>query len=378
MNRLQAYFSNFFWLFLTYLAAPYLYFRILLKKKHGRERILVIQRAKIGDLVCTTPVFRELKKKFPSSYLAALVTAKTKDILKNNPRLDEIISLDDFRGITGRVKLIRKLRKEKYDWSFNVMPDLFLNIVAFWSLIPNRVTTLCKGAGELTSLTYIFNNYHLEYKRHTSALKHYLEILKFIGIEEYSEEKEVFFGEAEEKAALDFLGKHGLTREDFLVGISATSDVEFRQWELDKFANLADLLQERLGAKVIFIGTDKDFAKNEQVRKMMKQSAFNAAGAFKLYELPAFLKSLKLFISMDTGPIYIANALGVPVVDIVGADDMREQSPSGPKVRILQKNLYCAPCIFVFSGIRYCKEGHLRCLKEITPEEVFQAAKELL
>lgn len=376
--RFQAYFNNFFWLFLTYLAAPCLYFQILLKKKHERERILVIQRAKIGDLVCTTPVFREIKKKFPRCYLAAMVIAKTKDILRNNPHLDEIITLNDFEGIAGRIKLIRKLRKEKYDWVFTILPDPFINVIALWSLVPNRVVTTYKDTGEIIGLTTIFNNYRLEYRRHASALRHYLNLLKFIGIKEYSEEKEIFVQPEEEKTALDFLRKHNLAGQDFLVGISCTSGVEFRQWELEKFAILADLLIERLKAKVIFIGAAKDFTKNEKVQKMMRHDSINAAGAFQLYELPAFIKTLKLFISMDTGPIYIANALGVPVVDIVGADDIEEQSPSGPKCRIIQKKLYCAPCIFVFSGIRYCKEGHLRCLKEITPEDVFLAAEELL
>ncbi len=97
-NRVVAYFNNFFWLFLTYLLAPYFYFRIFWRRKQKPEKlkILVIQTAKIGDMVCTTPVFREIKKKYPDCYLTALVTSKTKDILKNNPRIDEIILITDY------------------------------------------------------------------------------------------------------------------------------------------------------------------------------------------------------------------------------------------------------------------------------------------
>lgn len=377
-KRFKAYFNNLFWLTLTYSATPYLYLRILLQKKRGIGKILVIQRAKIGDLVCTTHIFREIKKKFPAAYLSAMVISRSKGILKNNPHLNEVISLGDFTGISGKIKLIKKLRKEKYDWVFTVLPDPFINTVGLWSLIPNRAATIYRGAGEIIWLTSIFSNYRLAYQRNTSAARHYLNLLKFIGIDGGSEEKEVFIGQDERKIAADFLEKHGLSERDLLVGISVTSGVEFRQWELQKFAKLADLLAEELKAKVIFIGSERDFAKNEQVRKMMIHDSLNTAGAFTLEELPAFLSNFKLFISMDTGPIYIANALGVPVVDIVGADDMREQSPFGPKVRIIQKKLYCAPCIFIFEGIRYCKEGHLRCLKEIAVEDVFQAAEELL
>lgn len=377
-KKFQAYFNNFFWLSSTYLASPYLYLRILFRKKNGVDKILVIQTAKIGDLVCTTPVFHEIKKKYPGVHLAVLVTAKTKDIIKNNPRIDEIIVLDEFKGIRGRIGLIKKIRREKYDWAFAVLPDSFNNIIAFWSLIPNRIVATRTDVGELTRLTSLFNNWRVPYKRHASALKYYLETLKIIGVYNYSEEKEVFIRPEEDVAAYNFLKSHNLQESDLLVGMSVTSNVAFRQWELEKFAVLSDMLAERLGAKVILIGTDQDSAKNERVIGMMKSGAINTAGSFKLRELPAFLKKMKLFISMDTGPIYIANALGVPVVDIAAADDMGEQSPTGSKCRIVQKRLYCSPCIFVFSGIRYCKEGHLRCIKEITSEDVFQAAKELL
>ena len=105
LKRIQAYFNNFFWLFLTYLAAPYLYLRILFSRETNTNKILVIQRAKIGDLVCTTHVFRELKKKFPTSYLSAMVIDRSKDILKNNPHLNEVISLGDFNGISGKIKI---------------------------------------------------------------------------------------------------------------------------------------------------------------------------------------------------------------------------------------------------------------------------------
>lgn len=338
----------------------------------------MIQRAKIGDLVCTTHIFREIKKKYPSCYLSAMVIERAKNILKHNPHLNEVISLGDFQGFSGKIRLVKKIRKEKYDWVFTVLPDPFINTIGLWTLIPNRVVTTYKHSGEIIGLTSIFNNYRVEYHRHTSAARHYLKLLKFIGIEGGSEEKEVFVSFEEKARVMDYFKKYDLSGHDLLIGISVTSEVDFRQWELEKFAQLADLLVEKLGAKVIFIGAAKDFAKNEKVQKMMKRDSLNTAGIFQLNELPAFLANLKLFISMDTGPIYIANALRVPVVDIVGADDMREQSPFGPKVRIIQKDLYCAPCIFIFSGIRYCKEGHLKCLKQISVEDVFKAAQELL
>jgi len=379
MNKIQAYLNNLFWLFLTYLAAPYLYLRIIFKSKKEKKRILVIQLAKIGDLVCTTPVFREIKRVYPEAHLTLLVSAGTRDIVKNNPRIDDLVSLNDYRGVQGRFRLIQKIKEEDYDWVLNLSSmNMFINALGFWAQIPNRVISTHKGAGEMAALLALFNNYRFEFKAHTSLARHHLALLKILGVEGVSETREIFITNEEEKKASNFLRNYNLDKEDLLVGMSCTSMLPFRQWDFEKFANLADLFIEKMGAKVIFIGSAGDAAKNEKTQKLMRNHSVNAAGKFSLSELSAFLKKLKLFISMDTGPIYMANAVGVPVVNIVGPDDMGEQCPIGENVRFVQKKLDCAPCSLVFSGVRYCREGHLRCVKEITPQEVFKAGSSLL
>ena len=37
-----------------------------------------------------------------------------------------------------------------------------------------------------------------------------------------------------------------------------------------------------------------------------------------LLEMPSVIKRLNLYIAVDSGPIYVAHALGVPVIDIDG------------------------------------------------------------
>lgn len=382
---MAGYLNNFFWLFLTYLLAPCFYFLIAfrtLRRGSGQEKntpkILVIQTAKIGDLVCTTPVFREIKRAFPEAYLAALVTSQTKDILSNNQRINEVIAINDYRSILDRFKLFNKLRKERYDWVFAMLPGSFNNIIAFWSLVPNRATTTHKYSGELAHLLSFFNNYRLEYKRGKPLMKHYLDLLKFIGIESASEEKEIFIQPEEEKKALDFIKAHNLASPDLLIGISCTSGVKIKEWEPEKFAGLADKLIEEKNAKIIFIGSADDCIRIQEVQKMMRARGFNACGIFKLHELPALLKKLKLFISVDSGPLHMADALGVPVVDLVGPIDTNELYPLSSESRLIRKDLNCVPCSFMFQPPPFCKEKHLRCLKDITVQEVFDASREIL
>ena len=59
-------------------------------KINNVNRILVIKLRHIGDVLLTAPVFKALKKAFPSARTAALVNAGTEEVLKGNAHIDEI------------------------------------------------------------------------------------------------------------------------------------------------------------------------------------------------------------------------------------------------------------------------------------------------
>lgn len=377
-KKVYAYLNNLFWLSFTCLFSPCFYFRIFLDRRteHERLKILVIYTAKIGDLVCATPIFREIKKRFPAAHLTALVISQTKDILKNNPHIDETMLMNDYFGLGGKLRLLGRLKKERYDWAFNLLPGLFNNIVAFWSLIPHRVATTHKYSGELTGLAALFNNHRLEYKNRTSITQHYLNLLRFIGINEVSDEKEIFIRAEEETKASDFLRQNNLDANDLLIGISTVPGNKFKQWGQKNYASLADQLIKKLNAKIIFTGAPDVSDQIANVQKLMQNNSINSSGYFKLNELPAFLKKLKLFISVDSGPVYIADAVGTPVIDIGGFYDVREQAPSGNKARVLQKLPVFCP--FLAPITRTHKEEYLKYLEKITPAEVLEVATDLI
>jgi ADP-heptose:LPS heptosyltransferase len=58
-------------------------------------RILICRPDRIGDVVLSTPIPREIKKKYPGSFVALLLRDYTKDIYINNPYVDEIIIYDE-------------------------------------------------------------------------------------------------------------------------------------------------------------------------------------------------------------------------------------------------------------------------------------------
>jgi len=94
--------KNFFWILITFILLPVFYIRIFWNRLFRTKelKILVIITGKIGDLVCTTPVFREIKKKFPDSYLTAAIRKQSYGVVQNNPHIDKFIFLnsEEYQG----------------------------------------------------------------------------------------------------------------------------------------------------------------------------------------------------------------------------------------------------------------------------------------
>lgn len=89
------------------------------------RKLLVIRRDNIGDLVCTTPLLRSLRQKYPQARIDALVTSYNEPILENNPDVDYVYAYTkakhrgEGQSVLGvywqRFKLIRQLRRQGYD-----------------------------------------------------------------------------------------------------------------------------------------------------------------------------------------------------------------------------------------------------------------------
>ncbi len=89
------------------------------------KRILVIRRDNIGDLVCTTPIIRALRQRYPEARLDALVNSYNLPVIAHNPDLDHVYAYTKakHRGegesligvIWRRIRLMWALRRTQYD-----------------------------------------------------------------------------------------------------------------------------------------------------------------------------------------------------------------------------------------------------------------------
>lgn len=348
-----------------------------LHKNNKRLRILIFpQLTRIGDLVCATPLFRALKEKYPDCFLAVAVgVAKdTAGIIRENPHVDEVIFLEpeEYTHFFGLFHFFKKVRKYRFDWGINIAASTMGTLTLIFSLMPQRIKIVRKERPLTELLTDWTNTFKILYKDGEHIPTLYLKTLRFLSVPlpPYVR-KEVFPTDKGNKKAREFLNKHNIGGSDFIVGISVTAGNEIKEWENERFGKLAKHIAEEYGAKVLFIGAPYDREKLEKANQYSGSVGIVTVD-FNIGELPSLLKQLDIFISSDSGPMHIAHALGVPLIDIIGPVDPNEQAPRDEKSIVVMPPKDIKPTIFAFKRPGDPRESR-RASETITVRDVMKA-----
>src|SRR5438045_1689880 len=92
-------------------------------------RILILKPSAIGDVVHTLPVLNLLRRTYPQSNIAWLVTPACAGLLERHPQLDEVIRFDrkgygqgykSVAALKGLFGFVRSLREKQFDLVLDV------------------------------------------------------------------------------------------------------------------------------------------------------------------------------------------------------------------------------------------------------------------
>lgn len=351
---------------------------IFLLSKKDIKKVLIIQTAKIGDLICSTPIFREIKKGYPDVRLCAMVDSSTKGLLENNPNIDEIISVKntDYKGLSGKMRLSNLIRKGKYDIGICLNPNVPFAIALFWGLVPIRISIMPDFSGFTFKLASVFFTHLEKHTRGRMVIETYMHMLNAIGISSSDISKEVYKSKGANAKIEQFIGKI----DKPLIGIAVSSGNKLKELGVDKIASTINMILNDIDTYIVLIGSKQEIKTAEIVLEKIKKKEriINTTGKLHLKELPAFIEKLSLFIGVDTGIAYMADALSVPIIHLAGPIDISEQRPIGEDVIIIQNKLPCVPCTYVFKAAYACRTNTRECVKMIKIEEIVDAAKELI
>jgi len=322
----------------------------------------------VGDCVLAIPALKSLRRGFPQAEIWVAAKAGAGDLFTVNGLADATVDLPEDNGWRGLRQASRKVRELSFDSGLLLTNSFGSALFFYLSGIPERWGYAADGRSLL--LTKPIPRPKSSAPRH--QLHYYLDLVAGLGLQTPAPELKIGLPAKDLEAARDRLDRLGIDPSRPLVALCPGAGYgPAKRWPAESFAAAAALIQERHGAEVLVIGSASEADIAGAIRKEMARQPHVLTGSTSLRELMGVLARSTLVISNDTGPMHLANALGVPVVGIFGPTDPAVTGPFAPPSRVVKKDVPCWPCYY-----RRCPLDH-RCLTLITPGEVAGAAESL-
>lgn len=330
------------------------------------KKILLIRLRRIGDVILTTPAISALRKSIPAASISYVVEKPYRELVEGNPNLGKVIILEKKQSLRDFLKLIRLIRKEKYDVVLDFHGGPRASLIALLSKAKLKVGYRIKYKNFI---------YHIKLPRspkkgHIHSVENHINLVKALGVDVKSLPP-LYLPQAQ-KTEVEKVGK--FIEKNELVGskiitIHISAGNAFRNWGVDNTVQLTNLLAQRPDVKIALIGTSEDQKAEEEILKKSTASLLSLVGRLNLREVKELISHSSLFVGPDSGPMHIAASTSTPIVALFGPTLPAHFAPWQAKAFVVEKDLDCRPC-----KQRNCIYEDFRCLRTIEPEEVYQAS----
>lgn len=343
---------------------------------HG---ILIIAPNWIGDAVMTQPLLASIKAQHPTSHIDILASTWVAPIYRACSEVNDVIEAKfEHKQLQWglRKELARELAVKKYQACF-VLPNSFKSALIPWlANIPFRI-------GYRGEMRFGFINLSLDNPSKESRppmVEHYLQLSHLWNRDQPSSVSNAIAPKlnvslmANQSVQTKLADAH-INQANIYVICPGAEYGPTKRWPTSHFAQLAqEIITSNLNNQVVLLGSKGDYSSAQEIYSLASQDSriHNWCGNTSLDEAIALIDRSKAVISNDSGLMHIAAALKTPQVAIFGSSDPAHTPPLSDKAKIIWLKLPCSPCYK-----RECPLGHLKCLNDISPEQVFSTLNTL-
>jgi len=350
----------------------------------------------MGDLIQTIGLINAIHKLLPDAKIDTLVMKAFAPIVKHFEHVNDTIAFDDgilnetiaddLWGSFGELYgIIDELNKKEYDILFNPIvskqSSILAHLIKAKQKLGLQITANREQKMTCDFISYLLANQHSLGDFSFNLVDIFTGMIKDVEcnkarellLPEYDEFKLRVFDEdlKEIEWFLSKIRQGEVNRR--VIGFHIGASQSNKAWDMGYYkAVIKELLREKEYVVVLFGGyKEKEF--KSFFADVTSDLFFNTIGDFKLNELIAAVSSVDLLVTNDTGPMHIATACGVPVIDIsLGPVSKWETGAYNENALIIEARLDCHPCSFNND----CQ--HWNCHHAIAPEVVIASIKYML
>ena len=325
-----------------------------------RSFLLLQHASALGTVLHGTPLPEALRAVFPEAHVTVATSGYSTSVYRDNPAINCLVEMPNpMQDLKGAAGFLRELR----------MPGPFATLTTVGNE-RSRVALACVlgGAGNRVGMTLVPELFRvpMAYDPAVSIIANNLHIVEALGHGKPPHVEPRIFPSADDLThARGLLARFKDPTRPNLVLVTQSSPGQRKNWRLERFVAAGRSLAERVGANIVLVGAPSERASVEAQAAEIGEHAMSFAGETTLHQLAALLSLCRVGISIETGTLHVARAVGLPTVIISPAwSPPIEWLPQGDTRYIAIKNL---------EGEEYPEY----MIDEVSVQEVEEAAERL-
>jgi heptosyltransferase-2 len=357
------------------------------------KKILIIRFSSLGDIILTTPLLKILRQSCPAAQIDYLTKSSYFDLLRFNPNINNVLQVADDIDFKG----LRSLRKTLSAANYDLIIDLHNNLRTFYLRILLRFRSKFLVYSKYSLRKFLLVKFKINLmKKLPPIYERYISTI-ITGPDSRTPGSaslpEIFTDTASKLHVQELLNQNNIPATGKIICIVPSSRHFTKTYPAESYAELINKYDTRK-YHFVLVGKGEDKKDTELIKSMTGSNVFDFCNKLNLLELTELMKKCSLVITGDTGPMHIAEAVSVPIVMLAGSSvsefgfypktapglplqaiRLEEPWAEGEEAgtarnSVLEVNgLKCRPCSHI--GRSYCPKGHFKCMREITPENVY-------
>ena len=353
------------------------------------NKILFVSLNFNGDILFGSTLFSLVRAIYPEAELHIWIKSRAKHMMAGYPYFSKVTVFNDIRtrkydedinpSISAKLNFFRELKKERYDLAFDITGLFWTAFALFYAGVKYKAGHNFQGFGFFYNFeTPAVQNGHLIDKHlslvldnpaFSSMLPKQINVFK---VPTFHIENEAC------KSIEKLLAEKNINGNDRFIILHTTAGWEAKKWEVSNYVELIKYLGTNY--KIFIIGGREDSPNADFISKNVDVKVYDVTGSLSMSESAELIRRADLFIGADSGPLYLAEAVGTPTLSLFGPTNPLFSAPRGAKHKYVYETLFCsAPADMqnckLLAGLN-CRT--LDCMKLIKASTVAERALEVI